>query len=324
MGKKGKILIVNAITALRIVGTFLLPLIILTSGPIGSAIYLAALWASDFIDGPLARHWKVSTLFGSLFDAGSDKILSFASLAYLISINPLFIISTLIELGILSANVIGGVKGVDVKSSYIGKGKTFIFGLTAISSILSTILTSGFVPYLANALIPISIVAEGMTLIDYITKIETQDRKKKSNKFNIRKFFKDLKEPKELKEALFSPEFFIENKDKSLKEKVSKETVQHENTKSNNAENNIETMEETREAFENDFSIETKNYLKTRYLLNDDQILALEESYKNSKLSKEEFLSKLELFLHQKETRETISSYTNDNKPKTRNYFKKA
>ena len=316
MKEKTKLKIVNAITSLRIAGTILLPAIISAFGPVGIATYILALWLTDFVDGPIARKWDVSTLFGSLLDAFSDKLFSFAVFAYLISINPLFIISALGELGILATNIIGGVKGVDVKSSYIGKGKTFVLGATTVAAVLSTIFSAGFFPALTNVLIPLTIGVQGITLGDYITKIEVQDRKKRTDKVDFRGFFENLKDKEELKEALFSPEFFEENKDKSLKEKVSKDTKKTEEIKNEVIEEIIEPIKEIIDNPEECFSVVTKNLLKSRYLLDDEQIAKLEKASRESKLSQEEFLREIRLYFYRKEQEES-ASYAPKDKPKT-------
>ena len=43
----------------------------------GGIIFLIASF-TDFLDGALARHWDVSTIFGSLLDMGADKIFGIA------------------------------------------------------------------------------------------------------------------------------------------------------------------------------------------------------------------------------------------------------
>ena len=63
-----ELVIVNLITLTRLVGALLLPLIYIKYGPSICAIWTIVLFATDAIDGFLARTLKISTFFGSAMD----------------------------------------------------------------------------------------------------------------------------------------------------------------------------------------------------------------------------------------------------------------
>ena len=68
-----ELVIVNLITLTRLVGALLLPLIYIKYGPSICAIWTIVLFATDAIDGFLARTLKISTFFGSAMDGISDS-----------------------------------------------------------------------------------------------------------------------------------------------------------------------------------------------------------------------------------------------------------
>ena len=73
--KKAKKVIVNGLTLSRVAGTIAMPVLFNTlSAPI-FLLVVAAILFTDCLDGILARHWRVSTIFGSIADMGADKLL---------------------------------------------------------------------------------------------------------------------------------------------------------------------------------------------------------------------------------------------------------
>ena len=70
-----KLVIVNLLTSVRLVGSIILPFIYYYKGPVIVSIWVLVIFSTDAIDGRLARLWKVETFFGSLLDGICDKIL---------------------------------------------------------------------------------------------------------------------------------------------------------------------------------------------------------------------------------------------------------
>ena len=69
-----KLLIVNLLTLIRVIGTGVLIPIYKLKGGLIAGIFSLVCYLTDSVDGILARHWKVSTFFGALFDGIADKL----------------------------------------------------------------------------------------------------------------------------------------------------------------------------------------------------------------------------------------------------------
>ena len=220
MSKIIKLIIVNTITSIRLIGAFVLPFIYLKYGANIVAIFVIILFLSDAIDGFLARTFKISTMFGSAMDALCDKVLSLTAFIILgLEYNIMFIPLGL-EIIIILINYLIYRAGGNVQSSLTGKIKTVIID---ISTIISFILISLpalkiNIDYDISTLILIfgilSIIAEIFAIINYslkykrtlkdptLTKIKYQNRKRKT-----------------LKEALtdsFSHEYYLEHRNESI------------------------------------------------------------------------------------------------------------
>ena len=63
-----KLCIVNLITLLRVIGTIFLIPYYRCFGSLKAGLFSLICNVTDVFDGSLARKWKVSTFFGSLFD----------------------------------------------------------------------------------------------------------------------------------------------------------------------------------------------------------------------------------------------------------------
>ena len=74
MKSKKAITIVNSITMIRVIGTFLMPFFAIILTPVGLIIYITCLLLTDALDGFLARTLNACTIFGSLLDQAADKL----------------------------------------------------------------------------------------------------------------------------------------------------------------------------------------------------------------------------------------------------------
>ena len=130
----GKILkvVVNLITALRLIFTIILPILKERVSMWAFIIDIGLLFLTDFLDGFLARKYKVQTLFGSLLDTVADKTLSIMLLIMLIGNNKILIIVLILECIIAITNMITVGLKKKTKSSMLGKIKTWIISFTII------------------------------------------------------------------------------------------------------------------------------------------------------------------------------------------------
>lgn len=226
MSKIIKLIIVNTITSIRLIGAFVLPFIYLKYGANIAAIFVIILFLSDAIDGFLARTLKVSTFFGSILDAASDKILNIISfiilgIEYNIMIAPL-VIEAAIFYTVYSTYRYGG----NVQATIIGKIKMIILSVFVILSfVLLSLPTLNLKYHFINKLIGatdliihifgfIILFACLVALFDYVGRNKEARLNPKSEE--IKKEKKKKKTFKILLSNLFDTEYYKEHKDESI------------------------------------------------------------------------------------------------------------
>lgn len=134
-GSKKDIAIVNSVTSLRFIGSFLVIPIFKVMGGLSTALFSTIFMLTDCIDGFLARKLKSSTFFGALFDGITDKTYGIISFLILMSINPVaFSIPILLEASILLVQKKKFNNDKNIQSNKIGKLKTWFLGLSIIGS----------------------------------------------------------------------------------------------------------------------------------------------------------------------------------------------
>ena len=231
------IYLVNGITLIRLLGTLTIPFMVKVLSPAGMVVYVSCLLLTDALDGFLARRLKAATLFGSLLDQFTDKLLAIVILAVLAISYPVMLFPIITELLIVLVGLIAGFKGAKGDSSILGKIKTVVLGITIVAGFSAiyakeivslighhSLRLTEFLYYLdANIetiMTGIAFVSVGtglMVVCDYYLKARNEiDRTKKG--FVTRRL--KLKRGKELHEALFCPTFYEENKNISISEKL--------------------------------------------------------------------------------------------------------
>ena len=201
--RKKWLIIVNLITLSRIVGSIVLFPIFFCFGKYVAGITLALLFATDSIDGILARKYHVSTFFGSIIDGICDKVMVIVSCILMCFINKIMIVSIILEALIFLVNVFALTQNGNVKSSRIGKLKMWV--LTVFITLGFFVLKPGNT--LINFIVYIPVfVFELVTLLDYIIKAS---KLKISFSLKVPKY----KSSKDVKWMLFNPEFYDAHKD---------------------------------------------------------------------------------------------------------------
>lgn len=138
-GKKGKKIIVNALSVSRIAGACLMPIIFSVASIPALVTILTVLLVTDSLDGILARHWKVQTKGGSLLDPLGDKVLAVACILSFVGTHSILLVPLFLELGITAVNVNRTLHEEEVKSSKIGKIKTWILGIAIVLSAINAL-----------------------------------------------------------------------------------------------------------------------------------------------------------------------------------------
>ena len=225
-----KLCTVNLITMLRVIGTILLIPIYHVYGSLTTGIFSLICNLTDILDGTLARKWKVSTFFGSLFDSASDKIFLIVNFIILYLITPYATIPIIIELSTTLLQFIKFNNNYNIKSNVFGKIKIWFLTASLVAVfIVSDITNAAFVPTFIKEFVlshPINsvyfwtlfpaIVMELLTFISYaveifrpskrIVNLNIEESKLKEKDFKGKKF------KNYLKEIWLNPQFYEEHK----------------------------------------------------------------------------------------------------------------
>ena len=127
---KFKFYLTNFVTSLRAAGVLTLIPVYYLYGGLSAFLLSAGCFLTDYVDGKMARKFKTSTFFGSMFDGITDKAFLIVSLIILMTITPLAIVPILMELGIVGMQTLKYKNDMSVKSNIIGKAKMWLAGLT--------------------------------------------------------------------------------------------------------------------------------------------------------------------------------------------------
>lgn len=123
-------LIPNLLTIARPIGMIPANILFFTGNIIPALILTSCLLITDFFDGKLARKWEVQSKLGADLDAVGDKIM-FLGMALPLLVNyPVMLINILGESLIAAVNVKGRMNGLDMKTVYSGKIKTWFLSFT--------------------------------------------------------------------------------------------------------------------------------------------------------------------------------------------------
>ena len=223
-----KLIIVNLVTSIRLIGAIALPFVYYKYGVTQAAVFIIILFLTDTIDGLLARTLHVSTFFGSVMDAVSDKLLNaiafiILGLEYNIMIAPLAI-----EVAIMYTSYSTYRYGGNVQSSVTGKIKTVVLDVFVILSfVLLALPTLHVKKYFIIKLISLTdflihifgfiiLLACLIALVDYMgkNKIARSNPKAMINKYKEKK----KKPAKMIISHLFDIEYYKEHKNESIAE----------------------------------------------------------------------------------------------------------
>jgi len=237
MKKIGAKIFVNSITMLRVIGTFLMPIVSVKFNAQKLVTYIIVLLVTDSVDGMLARRLKVSTLFGALLDATADKLLGIATIVVLARWYPIMILPIITEILTMIINTNGALKGARIESSKLGKFKTWVLGVCTVIGFL-TLYAEDFIllfseetslglkiinifeqminnpTSIINGIAFISFGAGLMVAFDYGLRVKKDVAKAKEQGLEAKKY--KLKKGKDLKEALFDEDFYQKTKNEPV------------------------------------------------------------------------------------------------------------
>ncbi len=158
-------------TSVRIVAApALLALLLGHDWAISAAVFLVAA-ATDFIDGRLARRWKVTTKLGSFLDTTADKLLVATTLLGLLAVSRVspWVAFVIIgrEFTILGLRAAVASGGSNLETSRFGKWKaTFQFAAIALAILRPHVIIAGV--YLDQWLMAAVAVVTAFSGADYL------------------------------------------------------------------------------------------------------------------------------------------------------------
>ena len=136
------------LTLARVAATFVLlillqacahPPVPLWTAWLALVLFVAAA-LTDWLDGHLARRWKIESDFGRLFDPLADKLLVVVTFVGLLGVGllPIWFVSLVVarEFLITGIRLVAGQKGVVLAAEKVGKHKTVTQMVTAILGLL--------------------------------------------------------------------------------------------------------------------------------------------------------------------------------------------
>lgn len=248
MNKNIKKWIVNGLTLSRVITTLILPVLFTVMSAPSFMLLVGTVLFTDFLDGKLARHWDVSTLFGSLLDMSADKLFGISILIVLAFTYPIMALPAGLEILIGSVNTKSVLKGNKAKSKWTGKIKMGVSFFSILSLLMigaspeisvalenysgtlkdiAKSITDFFINNkvaIENTAIPATIAAEVATLADYLKdydKIKDNESKKLLEELKrYKEYIKDYKFKKYMEEIMLNEEYHEKTVDEPLIKKL--------------------------------------------------------------------------------------------------------
>lgn len=212
---------VNSLTLIRLLVTFTLPFVWRILSPLGIIIFVSCVLLTDFFDGLFARTFHVQSLFGSLLDTVADKVFGIVIILIVAIYYPIYYIIAVLEILIALINVIAASIGLRTKSSFIGRAKMWVLGISTVMGIIyifqTDLLKITFIKPLLDLILAnkdtlmasvfLTAGSEIMVGIDYVRKL-SREFKESQNKIKY-----DFKTKEELRHVLFDTEYYLSNKE---------------------------------------------------------------------------------------------------------------
>lgn len=234
-----KLIIINLLTLIRIIGTIILVPIYNVFGGIYVSLLALICYLTDSIDGILARKWHAATFFGALFDGVADKLFTIINFVVLYLITPYALIPIMFEITIVLVQLFKYKRNLNIKSNIIGKLKVWILAICLVLTFLVSDINSlsflslnikNFISQIPNdtlyfyLLFP-AIIMEALTLLSYLLELFSPKNinifKEKNKEVEIPEL-KSKSKWLNFKNIWLNPEFYNLHKDDSNLRKLIK------------------------------------------------------------------------------------------------------
>lgn len=172
----------NILSSLRLLSPIVLIPLIISGNYLIAGICVSCFFATDALDGFLARKWHVESELGAKIDATADKLMLSSFLIPLALNNPLIFVNLVFEALISLVNVSRKLKGGKPKTVQIGRVKMVAISIFTILSYLTNVLTIPNVIY--NILFAVTTLLQVGTLGKYSVEAQKESLKNPVLKVN--------------------------------------------------------------------------------------------------------------------------------------------
>lgn len=212
----------NLLTLSRLISPLIIIPLALSGNLLLVGVFTCLFGLTDLFDGIIARKYNVTSEFGRLLDACTDKVFAFSLILPLLFTNPILIINLILEGVISFVNVKSNINGNKPKTIFLGKIKTTVlFILLSLSYLSNVINISSLVIVLAN----ITSLLQIGCAVEY-KKIDVKEEVKKENNVVIDESNDKLKELAEEKKKLeYLKEYVIKCKENKVFDEKEKTKV---------------------------------------------------------------------------------------------------
>ena len=200
----------NVLTTLRLLAPLIIiPAFALSNFPLAfSSIIIFSL--TDAADGFIARKFKLTSELGRDLDATADKIFSGTLLISLCTINPVYIISLILEASIGLTCAYKKTHDVDMRTSISGKLKTIVLDILVILGMGSIFIDIPDI--ILTVMISLTTALQAITLKEYI---EYKEHNKEDKIISIEENKNDEEiEEKNNEKTLTFPKYYTNENEK--------------------------------------------------------------------------------------------------------------
>lgn len=225
----------NILTSSRLIGIIPINILFFSGHSISAVILTSLILLTDFFDGKIARKWNIQSKFGADLDAVCDKGMFLGLSLPLIVNNPILIINFILEGIIASINVFGRINGLDTKTVFSGKVKTWFLSGTLVFGYLVHFFKLPVLFF--NILSSITIGTQLIAIINYLQKNQILKEEKvlndtssknelvMDNKLELDKKKNLSLEVSQLEELKKEREFYIGMKESEVSKEKTKKRV---------------------------------------------------------------------------------------------------
>lgn len=199
----------NVLTTLRLFAPLIIiPSFVLSNFPLAfTSIIVFSL--TDAADGFIARKFKLTSELGRDLDAAADKVFAGTLLISLCTINPVYIISLVLEASIGLTCAYKKTHNVDMRTCISGKLKTIILDILVILGMGSIFIDIPDI--ILSVMISLTTALQALTLKEYI---EYKEPVKEEIPTIEENKFEEDKEEKDNEKTLTFPKYYINQNEK--------------------------------------------------------------------------------------------------------------